>query len=589
MSTVIGFDFGTTNSLISFVEGGKAIALLDDGRPHPSVVCYQGDMTIVGKKAKERLSQAGLGVLGNIVRSPKTLLGEHKVYVEGVARSPKDIVAEIVSYVRKMALHSPAGKSLGAKFDKAVVTIPVNMNGQRRKELREAFRMAGIAITQFVHEPLAALYGHLRTSPDFEESLRELNRELVLVFDWGGGTLDLTLCQVLDGMLVQIKNDGHNGVGGDLIDEMIRNEVIKRVLEQRGIEKKLPVQPNGMERLLSLAERSKIELSTKDKSQIYVSDFFHTTETDADLEYELSRTELEEICEEKVDEGIIRVQELLAQANVSPSSIALCLATGGMVNMPVIKSRLREIFGAQRLHVSARGNTIISEGAAWIANDEKRLSLAKNIELYVAVDSHFPLVKAGTLMPKEGEIQKEEFHLYCTDPRDGVAKFQITSPLKTGKRVLATDPRVVLDNCTVKVDKNAKPFFERLHLAVTIDDNLILKTSAVSSLAKDSDYVDIHDIEFGLELPLKEDFSKGSKSGSSEHKTKPLKGSISIRSNISHRRDMSLVPGELMEQIDPSYMYHGNNPPKRQLEESYYYSLCSVCKRAWNDPECTCR
>lgn len=394
MSDIFGFDFGTTNSLISFIKGDKAVNLLDSGFPHPSVVCYQGDKKIVGRQAKLRLSEAKLGVIGNVVRSPKTLLGEHKIFVDGVARSPKDVVRDIVEYIRMDAMESGAGKDSKLKFDKAVVTIPVDMNGERRKQLRDAFRMAGIAVSQFVHEPLAALYGHLRSKTNYSQLLQELEREVVLVFDWGGGTLDLTLCQIKDGMLVQLKNTGCSTVGGDVIDEMIRNTVIDKVLKSRGIDEKLSYQPLAMEKLLNVAERAKIELSTHETAQIYVSNFFQTEKYDPDLDYELTREELIEIFNDKISEGIGRAQDLLASARFSNASVALCLATGGMVNMPVIKSRLREIFGSQRLEISERSGTVIAEGAAWIAHDAKHLSLAKNIEVYVAVDSHFPLVTA---------------------------------------------------------------------------------------------------------------------------------------------------------------------------------------------------
>lgn len=592
MSDIFGFDFGTTNSLISFVSGNEAKCLLDDGYPHPSVVCYQGDKKIIGRKAKERLSEAKLGVIGNIVRSPKTLLGENRIFVDGVVRNPKDVVKDIVEHIRAAALDSKQGRDYGSRFDKAVVTIPIDMNGERRKQLREAFRMAGIAISQFVHEPLAALYGHLRSKKNFSQALQELEREVVLVYDWGGGTLDITLCQIKDGMLVQLKNTGCNTVGGDVIDEMIRNEVIKRVLKNRGIEESLPVQPLGMEKLLNIAERAKIELSIHETSQIYVSNFFQTQKYDPDLDYELSRKELNEICNEKISEGIGRIHELLESARFSSSSVALCLATGGMVNMPAIKSNLREIFGSQRLEVSNHGGTIIAEGAAWIAHDDKRLSLAKNIEVYVAVDSHFPIVKAGTLMPREGTVQKQSFSLYCTDPRDGVAKFQIKSPKKCGKEILATEQRNILKNLSINVDAKARAFFERLQLDAAIDDNLILNISALSSIANDRDEIEIHDIEFGLELPE----LIGGKTVPTNHKSAVITklqlvkaaGLVSVRSNVSDKDDKSLVPGELMAELEPTYMYHGNNPPKRQLDECTYYLPCSVCGRAWNDIECVC-
>lgn len=209
---VIGFDFGTTNSLISVVRGERTINYLDDeGRPIPSVVCYEGQRKIVGREAKERLAQAGLGIQGNIVRSPKLLLGRDSVFIEGTERSPVDIVAEVVRHVLHQAKTGRRGRDLG-DISGAVVTIPVNMLGYRRRALRDAFRLAGLSIVQFVHEPLAALYGYFR-SQGLQAMLRRYDRKLILIFDWGGGTLDLTLCRLMDNMAVQIMNDGTDEVG----------------------------------------------------------------------------------------------------------------------------------------------------------------------------------------------------------------------------------------------------------------------------------------------------------------------------------------------------------------------------------------
>lgn len=189
---VIGFDFGTTNSLISIVRGNRTINFLDDEqRPIPSVVCYEGGQTILGREAKERLAQAGLGVQGNIVRSPKMYLGRDSVFVEGTERIPVEIVADLVRHVLQRA--RSRDREVG-DISCAVVTIPVDMEGYRRQALRNAFRLAGLRIVQFVHEPLAALYGLFRTQ-DISTMLRRYDRKLILVFDWGGGTLDLTLCR----------------------------------------------------------------------------------------------------------------------------------------------------------------------------------------------------------------------------------------------------------------------------------------------------------------------------------------------------------------------------------------------------------
>lgn len=587
MARVIGFDFGTTNSLISIVEGGRCIPILDRGNnlPHPSVICYQGSQVIVGRKAKERLSTAGIGVIGNIVKSPKSLLGKNKEYVEGVARSPKEMVAEIVRFVKADAQEQQPGD-----YDGAVVTIPVDMNGPRRRELREAFHIAGINIVQFIHEPLAALYGHLRTKENFEEELQRLNRELVLVFDWGGGTLDLTLCQIVDGMLVQIMNDGCSNVGGDIMDDIIRNEIVRRCLNSRDIEDALPIQPDAKQRLLDRAERAKIDLSNKDKATVFVPDYFQTEIYDADIEYPLERQEMEDMVKEKIELGIGRIHALLEKAGISPASVALCLATGGMVNMPIIKSRLREIFGPQRLNVSERGNTIISEGAAWIAHDKANLSLAKNIELLVARNSYFPVLKAGVQMPREGDVQKAELlSLYCTDPRDGVAKFQIMAPIKPGRGIQKTDSRDTLNSISIKVDEKAEPLFERIELQINIDENLILNANAKSLIKGDEDSIEIHNLEFGLSLPaLKKNSDEYEQIKLNHDEIGHVTGSISLRSNITDTQSNALVPGELLYKHNPYYFDRRNIKPEIQEYEKLYYQPCSNCGRESNHPLCHC-
>ena len=183
---VVGFDFGTTNSLISVVRGDRAINYLDDEqRPIPSIVCYEGQKKIVGREARERLAQSGLGIQGNIVRSPKLLLGRDSVFIEGTERSPVDIVADVVRHVLQEARGGRRGREFG-DISGSVVTIPVNMEGYRRRALRDAFRLAGLNIVQFVHEPLAALYGYFR-SQGLQKMLRRYDRKLILVFDWGVG------------------------------------------------------------------------------------------------------------------------------------------------------------------------------------------------------------------------------------------------------------------------------------------------------------------------------------------------------------------------------------------------------------------
>jgi molecular chaperone DnaK len=583
--SVVGFDFGTTNSLISLIKGGRAINFLDnEQRPIPSIACYEGTEKIFGRDAKKRISEAGLGVKGNIVRSPKMYLDRESIFVEGVEKSPVDVVCDVVSYVVREARRSSRELS---DLTTAVVTIPVDMDGARRRRLRSAFLQAGIRIVQFVHEPLAALYGFFRRQ-DLAAMLRKYDKKPVLVFDWGGGTLDLTLCRPIGGILLQVLNDGTDSVGGDVFDEAIMNRLVKYVATARGIGEAFDLHLGAKARLLDKCERSKIDLSSRSDVSVYVGNFFRGIEEE-EFDYTLTQAEMEQIVEPLLDTGFKRIQKILEASDFAPEQIALCLATGGMSNMPAVKRRLDELFGPERVQIPDNTSTLIAEGAAWIAADNAGLHLAKNIELLFARNSYFSVVKAGTEMPKEGEVQKDTFHLYCTDPRDGIAKFQICSPARPGMAVLPGDPRTNLNNMTVKVDALAKPFHERLELDISVDEDLILTTHARSLNKKDQDRCEIHNLEFGLKFPnLAERLDFDFTDQVVQNVKGATPGELSLRSNVANREDDSLVPGELLFKHDPSYFDVRSHPPQYQVHERLYYEPCSTCGLASNDPICKC-
>lgn len=587
--SIFGFDFGTTNSLIARIEGDRCVLALDErGLPHPSVLCYEGDQVLVGREARERMVDSRIGVSGNIVRSPKTLLGRHSVHVEGVARSPREMVGEIVRHVAEHASQLHPGD-----YQRAVVTIPVDMNGERRRDLREAFRLAGVAIDQFVHEPLAALYGYLRSQADYRSELRRLDRQYMLVFDWGGGTLDLTLCQLVDGMLVQIRNDGCSHIGGDVLDETIRNEVVRRVIAGRGIQQELEPVSGAAARLLARAERAKIELSSRESYRIYVPNYFYGLD-DPDIEHTLTRAELDHMVGDKIQSGITRVNDLLSAAGLAPADIALCLATGGMVNMPLIKTRLYEIFGSQRVRVSERGQTIIAEGAAWIAHDRANLCLSKNIEVALARGALHPVIRAGLEMPRQGMATDSiRLQLYCTDPRDGVAKIQLETPIRHGRHVQKTDLRDSLALLSVAVDSQAKELFERVDMGLTIDENLILTVEARSALREDTNRQEIHTLEFGLQVGS--DQARRKPEGETEKqaaqgsgKQPAATGQVMLRANLALHQDMALIPGDYLRVVRPRALARDSNPTEQQIREDLYYKPCSLCGRRSNDPLCRC-
>jgi molecular chaperone DnaK len=318
------------------------------------------------------------------------------------------------------------------------------------------------------------------------------------VFDWGGGTLDLTLCRLSGDTLSQVANLGNQNIGGDRFDARLRNLVVKRHLETYGIDS-ADVVPGADRTLIQRCEQSKIDLSDQASSTVFVRNYLRSEGPEQTLSVRVTRDELESLTRDLVDEGIGAVHQLLDHIGRPPEAIELCLATGGMVQMPRIRERLDELFGIARVPRVPHGDRIISEGAAWIARDQTRLSLAKPLELLHADDSYITVIPAGTKLPLENEVTSRSIGMYCVDPRDGYAKFHFSRP-EWPNRTQQYDNRVPYGTLLVGVDATAKPLRERLEVDVSIDHDLVAHIEARSSLLEDTEEVEVHDLEFGLKV-----------------------------------------------------------------------------------------
>lgn len=587
---VLGLDFGTTNSLAVLIDPRsqrpRAFTDMRDDRPHPSTVWYRAGAVVVGRDARQHLDSGDDAVSGEFVRSPKRLLIRHApVAIDGSQLDPRQIVAEVLKHIRSDSSSLERG-SAAVELDRAVMTIPVNLDGNGRRALRDAAMMAGIGIVQFVHEPLAALYAWLRAQSGFRRRLAELDGRRLLVFDWGGGTLDLTLCLVRDGKLLQIANDGDNEVGGDYFDDVVRAQVRRRHAEQHGLDSLTALENGGSAtRLLNQCEQAKIALSEHDSYTIFVSNYLRS-EQGRNLRVEVTRSDIEEWTAPLINRGLACIDRLIESAGLSPQELELCLPTGGMVNVPAIREGLVERFRG-RVPKLENGDRIIAEGAAWIAHDEARLTLAKPIELTEPFGGHIEIVDANQILPLQNQslpVHKSQY--YCTDPRDGVAKFQLARPLKAGY-VGPSDPRKPYVVLQVKVSPTTPPLAERLELEVSIDHDYVAHVSARSSLMNDCTSREIHDLEFALSVPLPMQdlkYSNGDKddnlSNTKDGNKKRALGNIQIKTNVTGSKDWGKVPGDLVIQYHPRWFDTGvNNASKFQRAEYDVYQPCAVCKR----------
>jgi actin-like ATPase involved in cell morphogenesis len=484
---------------VSYVVAGKAIPLTgEDDRPHPSVIWYHGNDILVGRRALEMLESRTVGVSGDFLRSPKSLLGTgRKHYVGGRVVRPVDAAAEVFKHLKA---HADAKGLSGIDFGKAVVTIPVDMRGSGRKEVRQAALAAGIHVHQFVHEPFAALYGYAKRLSDPERLFERIRGQLVLVFDWGGGTLDLTLCERIGDMLVQVQNVGNTEIGGDRFDERLVRLVESRHMQKHGWSERKEEEAGGRARLLTRCELAKIGLSTKKEYPVFVQGLYRVSGSAADLDESVTESDLEEAVADLVNEGVNQIDRLLSSAGQDVRSIELFLPTGGMVAMPLIKNRLMRIFGPARCEFSDRSDALIADGAAWIAAEDIPLKLAKNIEFRHADQTWAPIVKSGWLLPRGRQsTDPVSVRLYCADPRNGSASIELARP-KRASRVQAADPRQNYEVLPVDVRRNAAPLREAISLTLRVDIDLILHVVAIGQASQKEASTEIHELEFGLAL-----------------------------------------------------------------------------------------
>lgn len=597
---LVGIDFGTTNSLAALVVRGQMRSLVNkqDNLPHPSVVWYRGTDVIVGRDARRHLDTMHGGTAQGFVRSPKMYLRrEGPLHVEGRALDPTDIVAEVLRHLKR---HAAADNF---EFSHAVMTIPVDFGGPQRRALRAAARKAGIGVVQFVHEPAAALYAHLRSKPDRYRALAELENRNVLVFDWGGGTLDLNVCRMSGGVIYQIATRGNNKVGGDLFDGRLCNLIKDAHARQNRLEDVTSLeQPGASTKLLNQCELAKIQLSAKNTHIVLVEDYLRGEGAARNLAVKVSREELEAATQDLINRGLAEIDSILDQARLDRRDIELCLATGGMVNMPAVWAGLIERFGG-RVPKLPHADRIIAEGAGWIAYDGLRLTLAKPIELLVADGTgrgtYLPIAPAGVRMPVENDnITLTNCKFFCVDPSDGAAIFEFAKPRAAGF-IQPSDDRETICVATLPVDPIARPLLERLECEVRIDHDYIAHATLRSRGRQESAQFEFHQLDFGLTLPSEHKGETGpvgrDDTPSSEGgDRKPLSLSSASRSNITLRSNLTptdedsrasiadwrMVPGDIVEKWQTAFIGPRlSELSQMQKDERDYYLPCSRCGR----------
>jgi hypothetical protein len=308
-----------------------------------------------------------------------------------------------------------------------------------------------------------------------------------------------------------------------------------------------------------------------------------------DLSVSISGSELRSWTGQLIDKGLGIIDSLLEQNHLTYQQIALCLPTGGMINMPAIRDGLRERFGARapRLHNADR---IISEGAAWIAHDDLRLALAKPLELLQSDDSFAPVVPLPFMLPLENQSIPAASAIYrCVDPRPGRASFTFARPRRLRARD-ARSERQVYATFQLDIDETATPLIERLELNLTIDHDYVAHVDLYSTMRQHRVKAEIFDLEFTLAFPV--GVFPETKTPETDHEadiapTAPgsaasaaHNGRVRLRSNISASDSWQNVPGDLVLQYRPYWFDERTRSYSDwQKEEWTYYKDCPYCHR----------
>jgi molecular chaperone DnaK len=331
----LGIDLGTTNSAAAVIRGGdpKVVPSVGGDRTTPSVVAVDDGRRLVGRPAKNQAVKN----CENTVQSIKRSMGREGVTVdlEGESYTPEEISAMIL---RK--LKHDAEEYLGESVERATITVPAYFTDRQRQATKDAGEIAGFEVERIVNEPTAAAMAY-----GVDEEMAPGEQQVVMVYDLGGGTFDVSLLEVADGMFEVVATSGDNGLGGDDWDAAVINWAVEQFEREHGVD--LREDREAMQRLTEAAERAKVELSSRVETELSVPFVTATAEGPQDLRYSLTRTEFEELTANLVERTIEPTEQAMADAGVTPREIDEVLLTGGSTRMPAIRRTVERLAGTE--------------------------------------------------------------------------------------------------------------------------------------------------------------------------------------------------------------------------------------------------
>ena len=347
MSKIIGIDLGTTNSCVAVLEGGepKVIANAEGNRTTPSVVAFKGDEELVGEVAKR---QAVTNVKNTISSIKRKMGTSEKVEAGGKKWTPEEISAKILGKLKK-----DAESYLGEKVTKAVITVPAYFNDAERQATKNAGKIAGLEVERIINEPTAAALAY---GLDKQDKL-----QTILVYDLGGGTFDVSILELGDGVFEVKSTSGNNRLGGDDFDARVTDYLVSEFKKEHGID--LSKDTMAMQRIKDAAEKAKKDLSSMTTTQISLPFIAQNDEGPVHMDMTLTKAKFEDLCRDLFDSTLEPVRKALKDANMTAKDINKVILVGGSSRIPYIQELVKKELG-QEPNKSVNPDEVVAMGAA---------------------------------------------------------------------------------------------------------------------------------------------------------------------------------------------------------------------------------